>query len=128
MTLKIKIITTSIVLWMLFIVSYLIISVKDFKLIPIAVTVFMASGVLYSLFKYLNQGKKMQNNINIKQFEIEYKIAKPLRLIGIIFLILQFSMMIELFHLSFDPYFALLSVVSFSGYFILLILYSRKRG
>ena len=128
MTLKIKIITTSIVLWMLFIVSYLIISVKDFKLIPIAVTVFMASGVLYSLLKYLNQGKKMQNNINIKQFEIEYKIAKPLRLIGIIFLILQFSMMIELFHLSFDPYFALLSVVSFSGYFILLILYSRKRG
>ena len=128
MTLKIKIITTSIVLWMLFIVSYLIISVKDFKLIPIAVTVFMASGVLYSLFKYLNQGKKMQNNINIKQFEIEYKIAKPLRLIGIIFLILQFSMMIELFHLSFDPYFALLSVVSFSGYFILFILYSRKRG
>ena len=113
---------------MLFIVSYLIVSVKDFKLIPIAVTVFMASGVLYSLFKYLNQGKKMQSNINIKQFEIEYKIAKPLRLIGMIFLILQFSMMIELFHLSFDPYFALLSVVSFSVYFILFIVYYRKRG
>ena len=128
MSLKIKIIATSIVIWMLFIVSYLIVSVRDFKLIPIAVTVFMATGVLYSLFIYLNQGKKMQNNVNIKQFEIEYKIAKPLRLIGIIFLLLQFSMMIELFHLSFDPYFALLSVVSFSVYFILFIVYYRKRG
>jgi len=71
--------------------------------------------------------KNVDDVMDIKKFESTYKIAKPLRLFGLIFFILKFLMMIELFQLAFNPYFDLLSIICYSAYIVLLMVFYRNQ-
>ncbi|MCH7415636.1 hypothetical protein MM213_19195 [Belliella sp. R4-6] len=72
-------------LWSLGIIAFIILSPTELKILPMLAVIFMATGINYSLFKYLKAFPSEKSNLYymnpFNQFEKTVKIAKPLRLV-----------------------------------------------
>lgn len=89
--------------------------------------IFMAAGINYALFKYLKFSPRERNNLNsYHQFENEVKIAKPLRIVGMILLAVLVLSWIDFIDLNLPKYFVLLVLIILLVHFFLAINYFRK--
>lgn len=92
--------------------------------------IFMAAGINYALFKYLkfssvNNNKRTHIN-SYNQFENEVKIAKPLRIVGMILLAVLVLSWIDFIDLNLPKHFVLLVLIILLVHFFLAFNYYRK--
>jgi hypothetical protein len=127
MTLTIKILAVFVVIWVIAISGYVIISLKEFKFIPVLAVFAMSSGVIYSLFIYFYGSEKGKYiNMDFKDFEFKNKIAKPLRLFGMVLLFIQLLVWLDVFQIPYESYISVIGIIVFSSYILLLYLYYKN--
>lgn len=98
---------------------------KDLNIVAIFSIIFMLSGFNYALFRHLNnthEEKRDNKILTINKFESEIKIAKPLRLLGLISFVLLLIVWMDLVSFKYSDYLSLL-VIGFLLPYILLWVY-----
>ncbi|MCH7399565.1 hypothetical protein MM236_16295 [Belliella sp. DSM 107340] len=93
--------------------------------------VFMATGINYSLFKYLKAFPSEKSNLYymnpFNQFEKTVKIAKPLRMIGLVFFMFQMILWLDIIEFEYDRYVFFLVIVPLLSYIFLAINFYNSR-
>jgi hypothetical protein len=117
-------------LWVVGILIYVYVSPGEYKLVPILAVLFMGAGFWYALVRFLrsNTAEHLpQKPLDITDFERKVKIAKPLRIVGMSFLILQLLVWLEVFRFRYDESLSLLVIVFLLAYILALVIFGRRQ-
>lgn len=91
----------------------------------------MLSGFNYALFRHLNntheEKKRDKKMLTINKFESEIKIAKPLRLLGLISFVLLLIVWMDLVSFKYSDYLSLLVIGLLLPYILLWVYHFNKR-
>lgn len=103
---------------------------KDLNIVAIFSIIFMLSGFNYALFRHLNnthEEKRYNKILTINKFESEIKIAKPLRLLGLISFVLLLIVWMDLVSFKYSDYLSLLVIGLLLPYILLWVYHFNKR-
>lgn len=117
-------------LWSIGIVLFVYFGLGEFKILPMFAVIFMAAGVHYSIYKYLRDSPSHQQSIelmDIDKFENSYRIAKPLRIIGLALSILQAFISLNLLTFKYDSFIIYLALLFLMVYIFLAFFYYRNQ-
>ncbi|GHB45480.1 hypothetical protein [Mongoliitalea lutea] len=116
--------------WTLALVAFVYFSPTQLKVIPMLTVLFMAAGVNYALYKYLKATPSEQANIAqislLERFKKKSKVAKPLRLAGLLLFATQVAVWLELIHFSNASFIGICALIVLLAYTALAIRFYTK--
>jgi positive regulator of sigma E activity len=113
-------------------VAFVYFSPIEFKILPMAAVIFMATGFNYALFKHFKTSgleKKKGNHqkpFKHSDFEKNVKFAKPLRIVGMILFAVLMLSWTDFVEINLHSGFSLIVIAVLITYFFLAVNYYRK--